>query len=90
MLLDSYRKQNRGKNVSCSGSYPYCKCDLLYFKFCLWKDTEPISKKHPGRRMAVSVYIENGTEEMAEQLKSLPYIAKTGRKNLPENYWIKI
>ena len=30
--------------------------------------------------MAVSVYIENGTEEMAEQLKSLPYIAKTGKE----------
>ena len=81
VLLDSYRKQNRGKNrllllaVTLTVSVIYCILSFAYGKI-----QTDIQKNIRADGMAVSVYIENGTEEMAEQLKSLPYIAKTGKE----------
>ena len=81
VLLDSYRKQNRGKNrllflaVTLTVSVIFCILSFAYGKI-----QTDIQKNIRADGMAVSVYIENGTEEMAEQLKSLPYIAKTGKE----------
>ena len=78
VLLDSYRKQNRGKNrllflaVTLTVSVIYCILSFAYGKI-----QTDIQKNIRADGMAVSVYIENGTEEMSEQFISLPYIAKT-------------
>ena len=81
VLLESYKKENRSKSrllclvVMLAVSIIFCILSFSYGKLQI-----DLQKNIRSDGMAASVYIENGTEEMAQQLNSLPYISKTGKQ----------
>ena len=89
VLLDSYRKQNRGKNrllllaVTLTVSVIYCILSFAYGKI-----QTDIQKNIRADGMAVSVYIENGTEVKIPALHSQNRKRKICRKIIGSKYKI--
>lgn len=81
VLFESYKKENKSKSrllclaVLLAVSIIFCILSFSYGKLQM-----DLQKNIRADGMAASVYIENGTEEMAQQLHSLPYISKTGKQ----------
>ena len=81
VLLESYKKENSSKSrllcvaVMLAVSIIFCILSLSYGKLQI-----DLQKNIRSDGMAASVYIENGTEEMAQQLNSLSYISKIGKQ----------
>ena len=81
VLFESYKKGNRNKNrllclaVTLTVSVIFCILSLIYGKLQV-----DVQKNIRTDGMSVSAYIENGTEEMTQQLGSLPYISETGKQ----------
>ena len=81
VLLESYKKENSSKSrllcvaVMLAVSIIFCILSFSYGKLQI-----DLQKNIRSDGMAASVYIENGTEEMAQQLNSLSYISKIGKQ----------
>lgn len=81
MLLDAVRKQNRNKNrilfwaVTFTVSIIFC-----ILSFANGKLQTDIQKNIYADGMTASGYIEEGTENIVQQLNSLAYISETGKE----------
>lgn len=81
VLFESCKKGNRNKNrllclaVTLTVSVIFCILSLVYGKLQV-----DVQKNIRADGMSVSAYIENGTEEMTQQLGSLSYISETGKQ----------
>lgn len=81
VLLASYKKENQSKSrllcfaVMLAVSVMVCILSFTYGKLQI-----DIQKNIRSDGMTASVYIENGTEDMAQQLNSLSYISETGKQ----------
>lgn len=80
-LLKASQRQNRRRNrllmlaVALIGAVIFC-----VFSFAYEKLQADIQKNIQTDGMAVSAYLENGTEEMVEQIKTLSFVKYTGKE----------
>ncbi|MEE1444829.1 MAG: ABC transporter permease [Blautia sp.] len=80
-LLKASQRQNRRRNrllmlaVALIGAVIFC-----IFSFAYEKLQADIQKNIQTDGMAVSAYLENGTEEMVEQIKTLSFVKCTGKE----------